>query len=169
MMTRINRLKFAIILSGVSVAFVATAQQRFNPPPPLPAEEAARQAELGSRGVRLHDPSTIVKCKDEYWIFYTGRDVRSYRSKDLMKWEAGPVVFSNSPPWVAEAVPANRNGRDFWAPDVIHVGDRYLLYYSVSSFGKNTSAIGVVTNPTLIRADANFKWKDRGIGFSPAA
>lgn len=146
-----------------SLAIVVQAQPRFNPPPPLPAEEAARQAELGSRGVRLHDPSTIVKCKDEYWIFYTGRDVRSYRSKDLVKWEPGPVVFSNSPPWVAEAVPANRSGRDFWAPDVIHVGDRYLLYYSVSSFGKNTSAIALATNPTLDPADSNYKWTDEGI------
>ena len=146
----------------LALAGVAQAQQR-NPPPPVPAEEAARQAELGSRGVRLHDPSTIVKCKDEYWIFYTGRDVRSYRSKDLLKWEAGPVVFSNSPPWVAEAVPANGGGRDFWAPDVIHVSDRYLLYYSVSSFGKNTSAIALATNPTLDPADPNYKWTDEGV------
>lgn len=158
-----NRLKVAVLLLEVSTTFVAMAQRRFDPPPPLPAEEAARQAELGSRGVRLHDPSTIVKCKDEYWIFYTGRDVRSYRSKDLLKWEAGPVVFSNAPAWVAETVPANRSGRDFWAPDVIQVGDRYLLYYSVSSFGKNTSAIGLVTNPTLDPDDPKYQWTDQGV------
>jgi arabinan endo-1,5-alpha-L-arabinosidase len=153
----------ALILSGLPGELTATAQPRFTPPPPLSAEEAARQAQLGSRGVRVHDPSTIAKCKDEYWIFYTGRDVRSYRSKDLLKWEVGPVVFSNSPPWVAEAVPANRNGRDFWAPDVIRVGDRYLLYFSVSSFGKNTSAIGLATNPTLDPGDPNYKWTDQGL------
>jgi len=32
--------------------------------------------ELGKRGVTVHDPSTIVKCKDEYWLFYTGRGTR---------------------------------------------------------------------------------------------
>lgn len=156
-----------VLLLTVALCFtchtIFAQTRRFSPPPPLSAEEAERQAQLGSRGVRVHDPSTIVKCEDEYWIFYTGRDVRSYRSKDLVKWEAGPVVFSNSPPWVAEAVPANRSGRDFWAPDVIQVGGRYLLYYSVSSFGKNTSAIGLVMNPTLHPDDPNYKWTDQGI------
>lgn len=161
---RISRPGFTALVLVALVDFTAMAQQRrFDPPPPLLAEEVARQSQLGSRGVRVHDPSTIVKCKDEYWIFYTGRDVRSYHSKDLVKWEAGPVVFSNSPPWVAEAVPANRSGRDFWAPDVIHVGDRYLLYYSVSSFGKNTSAIGLVTNPTLDPNAPNYHWTDQGM------
>ncbi|MFO1514649.1 MAG: arabinan endo-1,5-alpha-L-arabinosidase [Verrucomicrobiota bacterium] len=152
-----------VLLCGFVVLTAAAQPRRFEFPNPLSAEEAVRQAQLGSRGVRVHDPSTIVKCKDEYWIFYTARDVRSYRSKDLEKWEAGPPVFSNSPPWVAEAVPANRSGRDFWAPDVIHVGDRYLLYYSVSSFGKNTSAIGLVTNPTLDPDDPKYEWTDQGM------
>ena len=37
----------------------------------------------GRRNVAIHDPSAIIKCKDEYWIFYTGN--RSYRSKDMVK------------------------------------------------------------------------------------
>jgi arabinan endo-1,5-alpha-L-arabinosidase len=138
------------------------AQRRFNPPPPLSAEEVEREAKLGSRGVRIHDPSTIVKCEDEYWIFYTGRGVPSYHSKDLIQWESGPRVFSNAPDWVAKEVPANRS-LDYWAPDVAHIGNRYLLYYSASSFGKNTSAIGLATNPTLNPEDSNFQWTDHGM------
>ena len=107
---------------------------------------------FGSRQVRAHDPSAIVKCQDEYWIFYTGRGIPSYQSKDLIKWEPGPAVFTNAPAWMAQAVPANR-WMNYWAPDVIHLGDRYLLYYAVSSFGKNQSAIGLATNPTLDPAD----------------
>jgi len=80
----------------------------------------------------------------------------------LNHWEPGPVVFTNAPVWIKEAVPANRGGRDFWAPDVRQVGDRYLLYYSVSSFGKNTSAIGVAANPTLDPADPAYGWSDQG-------
>ena len=117
---------------------------------------------LGSREVPAHDPSTIIKCKDEYWVFYTGRGIPSYHSKDLVKWEAGPAVFTNAPGWVATAVPANR-WLYYWAPDVIHLGGRYLLYYSVSSFGKNRSAIGLVTNPTLDPTDPQFQWTDQGI------
>ena len=117
---------------------------------------------FGSRQVRVHDPSTILRCQDDYWIFCTGRGIPSYHSKDLVKWEAGPAVFTNAPDWVAQAVPANR-WLYYWAPDVIHLGDRYLLYYSVSSFGKNRSAIGLATNPTLNPADPRFHWTDQGI------
>src|SRR4051794_10839281 len=51
--------------------------------------------QAGSGGVRIHAPSTIVKCKDEYWFFYPGRGIRSYRSKDLISWMPGPAVFTN--------------------------------------------------------------------------
>lgn len=118
-------------------------------------------AAFGSRGVHAHDPSTIVKCKYEYWVFYTGRGVPSYHSKDLMDWQPGPHVFTNAPAWTDEAVPEHR-GSSFWAPDVMRVGDRYFLYYSVSTFGKRVSAIGLATNPTLDPSDPNYKWTDQG-------
>jgi len=119
-------------------------------------------AQFGNRGVRVHDPSAIIKCKDEYWIFYTGRGIPSYHSTDMVKWERGPSVFTNAPAWTAQAVPEN-HWIFYWAPDGIHLGGRYLLYYAVSSFGKNGSAIGLMTNPTLDPADPRFKWTDRGI------
>jgi arabinan endo-1,5-alpha-L-arabinosidase len=123
--------------------------------PVLPLEQSA------SRGITTRDPSTIVKCKDEYWVFYTGRGVPSYHSRDLVKWERGPAVFQAAPEWIAKIVPENRNLL-YWAPDIIKLGDRYLLYYAVSSFGKMTSAIGLATNPTLDRADPAYHWTDQG-------
>src|SRR3954465_9356561 len=92
--------------------------------PGLPLTETA------SRGVITRDPSTIVKCKDEFYVFYTGRGIPSFHSKDLVKWEPGPPVFTTAPEWIATTVPENRN-MVYWAPDIIHLGDRYLLYYSV--------------------------------------
>jgi arabinan endo-1,5-alpha-L-arabinosidase len=71
-------------------------------------------------------------------------------------------VITNTLPWIAEAVPQN-SGRDFWAPDVMFVGGRYLLYFAVSTWGKNTSAIGLMTNPTLDTNDTRYKWTDQGI------
>ena len=112
-------------------------------------------------GRAVHDPSTIVKHGDTYWLFATGRGVSSLRSKDLVTWEAGPAVFDEPPKWVAEVVPGNRG--HFWAPDVIRHDDRYLLYYSVSTFGKNTSAIALASNPTLDPADPKYKWTDHGV------
>jgi arabinan endo-1,5-alpha-L-arabinosidase len=129
----------------------------------LAADEAGADLQpAATRLVRAHDPSTIVKCKDEYWVFCTGRGLPSYRSKDLRTWEPGPHVISNAPPWAAEAVPQN-SGSDFWAPDIIHLGDRYLLYFAVSTWGKNTSAIGLATNPTLDPNDSRYHWTDQGI------
>jgi len=122
----------------------------------LPLEESA------SRGITTRDPSSIVKCKDEYWVFYTGRGVPSYHSKDLVKWERGPAVFKTAPEWIARIVPGNRN-LSYWAPDIMKVGDRYLLYYSVSSFGKMTSAIGLATNPTLDPNDPAYRWTEEGV------
>ena len=90
---------------------------------------------------RLHDPSTIAKCKDEYWLFSTGMGISSRHSKDLVNWSRGPCVFTNPPSWTANAVPGNRGY--FWAPDLIGLTKRYFLYYSVSTWGKNTSAIGL--------------------------
>jgi arabinan endo-1,5-alpha-L-arabinosidase len=117
--------------------------------------------ESASRGIVTRDPSDIVKCKDEYWVFYTGRGVPSYRSQDLVKWERGPAVFKTPPEWIATIVPENRY-MSYWAPDIMKLGDRYLLYYSVSSFGKMTSAIGLATNPTLDPDDPAYHWTDQG-------
>jgi arabinan endo-1,5-alpha-L-arabinosidase len=118
--------------------------------------------ESASRGIVTRDPSDIVKCKDEYWVFYTGHGVPSYHSKDLVKWERGPAVFHSPPPWVADAVPENRH-MTYWAPDIMKLGDRYLLYYAVSTSGKMTSAIGLATTPTLDPNNPAYHWTDQGI------
>ena len=49
-----------------------------------------------------------------------------------------------------------------WAPDISLHDGRYYLFYSVSTFGKNTSCIGLATNNTLDPAAPGFKWEDHG-------
>lgn len=114
------------------------------------------------RNAFVHDPSTIVKCKDEFYVFCTGRGVPSWHSKDLAHWERGPNVFRSAPPWVAKAVPANRF-MNYWAPDVAFVNGRYLLYYAASAFGKNISGIGLATARTLDPNDPAYGWTDQGM------
>jgi arabinan endo-1,5-alpha-L-arabinosidase len=150
------RVASTLVLAGCLPAMAQTVTSEPAWRAGLPLEQSA------SRGITTRDPSSIVKCGDEYWVFYTGRGVPSYHSKDLVKWEPGPPVFRTAPEWIAEAVPANRN-MSYWAPDVIHLGDRYLLYYSVSSLGKMTSAIGLATTPTLDPSDPAYHWTDQGI------
>jgi Glycosyl hydrolases family 43 len=131
------------------------------PAPTFPPGEAERLVKLGNRGVGVHDPSTIAKCKDEYWIFFTGNGVPSWRSKDLITWTRGPQAITNAVPWTTNV--SGFRGRNFWAPDVLKFGDRFLLYYSASAFGRNTSGIGLATNPTLDPEDPNYKWTDQGM------
>jgi arabinan endo-1,5-alpha-L-arabinosidase len=111
--------------------------------------------------VIVHDPSTIIRCKDGYWLFATGPRVVSRYSRDLVTWQAGPRVFDHAPAWTTNVVP-DHNGV-FWAPDAIQVRNRFLLYYSVSKLGLKTSAIGLATNPTLDPTDPQFHWTDQGI------
>jgi arabinan endo-1,5-alpha-L-arabinosidase len=171
-MTRLRRIALnapviltALITLGATFLPISTGRCQ-TPRPELGAPddlvEADRLVRLGRRELRVHDPSSIVRCNEEYWIFHTGRGVSSARSTDLVHWEPGPPVFTEAPAWVAEAVPENRR-MHFWAPDILQETDRYLLYYSVSSFGRNTSAIALATNPTLDPDDPEFRWTDQGI------
>lgn len=127
-------------------------------PPGAPDSALLR---LGRRDVDSHDPSTMVQCKNEYWLFSTGHGILSRHSTNLIHWSPGPPVFTNPPPWTTNAIRGNDG--TFWAPDVIHLGRRYLLYYAVSTWGKRTSAIGLAVNPTLDPTDRAFAWSDHGL------
>jgi arabinan endo-1,5-alpha-L-arabinosidase len=107
-----------------------------------------------------HDPSTIVQCKNRYYVFYTGQGILSKSSSDKVFWTPGPAVFQNAPNWTTNAVPGFTGL--FWAPDVLYFNNAYHLWYAVSTFGSQVSAIGLVTNPTLDPTDPAYKWTDQG-------
>lgn len=106
----------------------------------------------------VHDPCNIVKDGDTYYTFYTSDGVECAYSTDLCTWKRGGRVFANSfPSWITKYVPGF--GGNFWAPEVIYMNNQWYLYYSCSSFGKRTSAIGLATSPSL----KNPKWQDQGM------
>jgi beta-xylosidase len=102
-----------------------------------------------------------VRCDDTYWLFSTGHLFSSWHSTDLVEWQRGPSVFREIPAWVRDVVTDQRG--HFWAPDVITHNGRFLLYYSVSSFGKNTSAITLATATSLNPESDDYGWTDQGI------
>jgi hypothetical protein len=104
----------------------------------------------------------MIKCGSRYYIFSTGNNIPSKSSADRINWSAGPTVFTTPtrPAWISNAVPAFTGS--LWAPDIMFTNGLYYLYYSVSSFGSQVSAIGLVTNPTLDPTDPSYQWTDQG-------
>jgi len=109
--------------------------------------------------VRVHDP-VMIKQDSTYYVFCTGNGISVFSSKDMKKWEPAKPVFSEPPAWVAKQYAKARNSE--WAPDIAFHNGQYYLYYAVSSFGSNNSAIGVATNKTLHPDSPDFKWVDHG-------
>jgi arabinan endo-1,5-alpha-L-arabinosidase len=114
----------------------------------------------GSLGI--HDPSTVFEQDGRYYLFGTGQGILAKQSNDHFAWTAVRSIFPTPgfPSWTTTAVPGFMGF--FWAPDVAYFNNRYHVYYSVSTFGSQTSAIGLVTNPTLNAADPEYEWTDQG-------
>jgi arabinan endo-1,5-alpha-L-arabinosidase len=109
--------------------------------------------------VPVHDP-VMSRQDGTYYLFATGRGISVWSSRDMKSWKKEKPVFSSPPEWAVKAVPGFRG--HIWAPDISYYNGKYHLYYSISTFGKNGSCIGLATNTTLNPADPNFKWIDHG-------
>ena len=113
--------------------------------------------------VPTHDP-VLIREGDRYYAYSTGQRGRvplvARRSPDLIQWTALPSPLAAIPGWALAAVPG---ARDIWAPDISRVGGRYWLYYSVSTFGKQRSVIGLATAATLDPASPHYGWRDEGM------
>jgi arabinan endo-1,5-alpha-L-arabinosidase len=110
--------------------------------------------------VEVHDP-VMARQGEHYYVFSTGPGITIYRSSDREHWEWIGRAFESEPEWARETVPGFTG--HLWAPDVFEKDGRYFLYYSVSAFGKNTSAIGVTVNETLDPDSPAYRWVDQGM------
>lgn len=109
---------------------------------------------------RVHDPG-MTKERDTYFVFSTGRGITVHTSKDMVTWGRPERVFEKPIDWTAATVPGSTDY--YWAPDISFFNGRWHLYYSISTFGKNRSAIGLATNTTLDPRRPGYHWKDEGI------
>lgn len=107
-----------------------------------------------------HDPSALIKEGNTYRYFATGNGISSRRSTNLTNWSNNGRVFDEVPAWTRTAVPGFVS--NFWAPDVAYFNGKYHLYYSVSTFGSQVSAIGMATSPTLDTTSPDYEWIDHG-------
>jgi arabinan endo-1,5-alpha-L-arabinosidase len=107
----------------------------------------------------IHDP-VIAREGDTYYVFSTGSRIIVICSPDLLTWEFCGRVFAANPAWTREV---NPNLADIWAPDISYFNGRWHLYYAVSTFGTQDSAIGLATNATLDPDSPDYAWEDQGV------
>lgn len=147
-----------LLLGTLIVALLAACQQ-------LGPEQAASDSEIEAVMLepegdiqRTHDP--VIAYEDgTYYIFSTGSRIPLICSKDKISWEHCGRVFTRNPAWTREV---NPNLVDIWAPDISFFNNKWHLYYAVSTFGTQNSAIGLATNLTLDPESPDYEWLDQG-------
>jgi len=119
---------------------------------PMSAAEWPLTGALGA-----HDPS-VLKEDGKWWCLATGPGIRVKVSADGLNWKSEAPLFAKEPSWWRSYAPAMRK-LDVWAPDVHRFAGRVWCYYSVSEFGRNTSAIGLKSCGSLAAGN----WRDDGL------
>ncbi|HVT06909.1 MAG TPA: family 43 glycosylhydrolase, partial [Polyangia bacterium] len=135
-----GRRALLMVLAGVGVAVSARVH-------------AATSGDNGT-----HDPSRMIASNGKFFIFPTGGGTMV--SSDGLAWTRG-----TAPPWNRNLL-ANNEG--IWAPDVIYLNGKYMLFYSMYASDKS-SAIGLLTSPSLDPAAPDYKWTDQGVVVSAPA
>lgn len=117
--------------------------------------------------IAIHDPSIAV-LDDGLVSFATGVEraadggqIRTKTSTGGIDWQESGALPGGMPDWVSAElglVPPN-----LWAPSIFEKEGTHYLYYSASSFGRNDSAIGLMTNDRLDAADPTAGWTDQGM------
>lgn len=104
----------------------------------------------------VHDP-VMAKEGNTYYIFSTGVGIQRMTSEDRKMWTLNrQPVMTVMPGWTTDSVPGFVN--HVWAPDIINWHGRWWMAYSCSTFGKNGSAIGLLSGLSL----RENMWKDEG-------
>lgn len=108
----------------------------------------------------VHDPVMAFE-NGIYYLYATGHHLMMATSTDCKRWTVVPSgLIADMPGWTHDSVPGFTSHA--WAPDIIRWHDRWWLTYSCSTFGRNTSAIGLMTNSTLDPTAADYCWQDMG-------
>jgi arabinan endo-1,5-alpha-L-arabinosidase len=111
---------------------------------------------LNAQSPMVHDP--VMAYEDgTYYLFATGHGIQQMTSRDCKTWTvSSQPVMTVIPQWTRDSVPGFTN--HVWAPDIIRWHDRWWLAYSCSTFGKNGSAIGLLSSSSL----KSPIWNDEG-------
>ncbi|HZZ63639.1 MAG TPA: arabinan endo-1,5-alpha-L-arabinosidase [Roseiarcus sp.] len=150
-------MKAARATSGLTVALAAMLALG------LPLHAADQP--LLSGDTRIHDPS-VIEVDGEYAAFGTGEQgptrgaIRVKTSPDGVTWRDAGAIGKGAPKWAVDAL--GYQPTNVWAPSISRRGATFSLYYALSSFGSNVSAIGLMTNTSFDVTKPGEGWKDQG-------
>jgi arabinan endo-1,5-alpha-L-arabinosidase len=111
--------------------------------------------------IAVHDPSTVIAYDGRYYTYGTGTGLPFLVSDDGWSWRRAGLLMSALP----EAKPGPevlaRGGNNTWAPDVIHIRDKFFIYYAAPAT-QPRAAIGLLIGRTLDPASPEYQWEDGG-------
>jgi len=135
-----RRLQFAFLAATVLLALPASALD-------------------GQTGI--HDPATVTAFNGRYYTWGTGNGMPGLVSDDGWTWQQGTPLMSGLPGGKAGPEVLARGGNNTWAPDVIHVGDKFFVYYSAPA-QQPRSAVGLLVGRSLDPQSPEYGWTDGG-------
>lgn len=136
-------LSVAMMISNVALAQEQNGEER-------------KIREFVTSNPMVHDP-VMAREDGVYHIFATGMGIQRMTSKDRKNWQVKAMpVMTVIPKWTHDSVPGF--DKHVWAPDIIRWHNKWWLAYSCSTFGKNGSAIGLLSAAKL---DSPI-WNDEG-------
>ena len=136
-------LSVAMMISNVALAQEQNGEER-------------KIREFVTSNPMVHDP-VMAKEDGVYHIFATGMGIQRMTSKDRKNWQVRAMpVLTVIPKWTHDS--GTGFDKHVWAPDIIRWHNKWWLAYSCSTFGKNGSAIGLLSAAKL---DSPI-WNDEG-------
>lgn len=111
---------------------------------PLSSSQVAAQRQYSNPVINnsVPDPTVIRTPQGIYYLYGTEniRNVPVYASRNLVDWSYRGTAFTDA------TRPQMVPGGNIWAPDINLIGDRYVMYYSKSTWGGEWECgIGVAT------------------------
>lgn len=82
----------------------------------------------------------ILQVGDTFYVYATNsssKNISLARSNDLVKWKILPDAMPGLPKW------AKLTGGFVWAPEVIQVGEKFVMYYTARDKETDKQCIGV--------------------------
>ncbi|MDR0797062.1 MAG: family 43 glycosylhydrolase, partial [Tannerella sp.] len=126
-------------------------------------DNTATQTKYSNPVIRRNVPDpTIIQVEDgSFYVYGTGQTVSIHHSTDLVNWTFAGNAFTN------ETRPSLVPNAGIWAPDINYINGKYVLYYSMSVWGGETTAsvgVAVADRPEGPFTDKGFLFNMSTIG-----